>query len=98
MSLVLLIFFIVSFAAVFPVYGYIGRRLKKNYILWGFIGWGVILSYSLVLFPFIFLFKDPDSRLTFWTAVGFTNPIFSLFVALYIAYRNGLLKKTTQPA
>ncbi|WP_158990622.1 hypothetical protein [Mucilaginibacter sp. L196] len=98
MGIVIIILFIVLFATVFPVYGYVGRRLKKNYILWGFIGWGVILSSSLVLFPFIFLFRDTDSRLTFWTAVKFTSPTVSLFVAWYIAYRNGFLKKKEQLA
>jgi len=98
MSIVITIFFIVSFVAVFPVYGYIGRRLKKNYIVWGFIGWGVILSYSLVLFPLIFLFKQPSFRLIFWTTVEFTSPTVSLFVAWYIASRNGFLKEKEELA
>jgi hypothetical protein len=93
MNVLFMIVFVVPFLAVFPVYGYVGSKLKKNYLLWGLLGWGVALSFIVVNAPLLYFFSAPTNGMLYWVSVNLFSPIFSLLVAAYIAYRKGLLSR-----
>jgi hypothetical protein len=75
---------------VFPLYGYVGNKLKKNYIAWGFIGWAIMISFIIISSPFLYFFSNPVYGTLYWTSVTLFSPIFSLLFVIYIGYRHHL--------
>ncbi|TFF37962.1 hypothetical protein E2R66_10270 [Mucilaginibacter psychrotolerans] len=76
---------------VFLVYAYLGYKLKRKPIAWGFIGLGVLISLPLVGTPFLLITNSPDANLVYWTTVNMLSIIITIAVAIYIAYRNKLI-------
>jgi hypothetical protein len=76
--------------AIILIYGYLGHRLKKNPIIWGFIGLGLLISIPLLMGPLLFFFHNPSTSLIFWTLIILTSILFTLTVAFVVAYKNKL--------
>src|SRR6185312_5602374 len=88
METLFIVGFLIPFLTVFPLYGYVGTKLKKSYIAWGFIGWAIMISFIIVSAPFLYFFTSTVYAMLYWTSITFISPIFSLFIVIYIAYRN----------
>jgi hypothetical protein len=79
----------------FLVYSHLGYKLKRNPVALGFIGLGVLISLPLVGSPFLLVTNSPDTNLIYWTTVSLLGIIFTIAVAIYIAYRNKLIFNKT---
>jgi hypothetical protein len=78
---------------IFLVYAYLGSKLKKNPLVWGFIGLGVSTSIPIVTSPLLVLVKQPSTGLTLWTAICLAGIIFSFVMAAFVAHKNRLIFK-----
>lgn len=78
---------------VFILYSYLGYRLNKNFIAWGFIGLGILASIPLVTSPFLLIINFSINGLVYWTTISVCSIIFTFLAALLIAYRYKLFLK-----
>ncbi|HVV55634.1 MAG TPA: hypothetical protein VHC47_09935 [Mucilaginibacter sp.] len=70
------------------LYGYLGYRLKKNFVLWGLMGLGIFIGPVLLVMMTNFIFPNRLGMLHFWPLAMVAGPLFSLIIAGIIAYRN----------
>ena|ERR1700739_608540 len=74
--------------AIVILYGFLGYRLKKNFILWGFMGLGILIGPVLLVMLANLIFPDRLPMPSFWPLASLAGPLFSLAIAGIIAYRN----------
>jgi len=79
--------------AITLLYGFLGYKLKKNYILWGLMGLGILMGPFLLVLLSNFIFSDHLLVLGFWPLALLAGPLFSLIIAGIVAYRNNVIFK-----
>ena len=75
---------------IFLVYGWIGYRQEKHFVVWGLIGLGILITPSLIFFMFLDLFQNPDDALMFWMLVAVNSFLLALGIALWLILRRRL--------
>jgi hypothetical protein len=92
LSLILSLLFI----ATIPVYIYLGHKLNESRLRWAIMGFGALFFPSMVCASTLFLFHTSFFfTLTRWPLIQMLSPVFALAIAGYIAYKKGLLRKSS---
>ncbi|OOQ57461.1 hypothetical protein [Mucilaginibacter pedocola] len=73
---------------IFSVYAYLGHKLHRNTIAWGFVGLGVAVTPQILFSPFLMFGDDPAGQLMDWSMAGFLGVVLSFAVAVLIVHRN----------
>lgn len=79
--------------AIIFVYGFLGYKLNKNYILWGLMGAGIILVLPLLTLLIIAIGASPMQGLVLWQLSLLVSLILSVVIAAIIAFRNNSIFK-----
>ena len=74
--------------AIIILYGHLGYQLKKNYILWGLMGLGIIIAPTLLAYIIIAVSHSPLIGISLWPLSLLAGPLIGLIIAGIIVYRN----------
>jgi len=83
--------------AIVILYGHLGYRLKKNYILWGLMGLGIIIAPTLLAYIIIAVSHSPLIGISLWPLSLLAGPLIGLIIAGIIVYRNNGAFKRSAP-
>ncbi|MGZ3946032.1 MAG: hypothetical protein ACXVJB_13890, partial [Mucilaginibacter sp.] len=67
--------------AIVILYGHLGYRLKKNYILWGLMGLGIFMGPVLLVMLANLIFPKHFLMLAFWPIALLAGPLLSMATA-----------------
>ena len=74
--------------AIIILYGHLVYKLKKNYVLWGLMGLGILIAPSLLAYIIIVISGSPLIGISLWPLSLIAGPLISLIIAGVIVYRN----------
>ena len=79
--------------AIALIYGFMGYKLNKNYILWGLLGLTILEAPPLLGFILMSIASNPVFGLGLWPFASSAGIVISLLVVGIIAYKNNSVFK-----
>jgi hypothetical protein len=79
--------------AIALIYGFVGYKLNKNYILWGLMGLGIFIAPSALSFTLMSVESNPVFGLVLLPFASWASTVISLLIVGIIAYRNNSVFK-----
>lgn len=84
------IFFLI---AIIFIYGFLGYKLNKNYILWGLMGLGIMIAPPILVVMYLWIFNDKTFMIVVWPGALLTSLLLSVGIAGIIAFKNNSVFK-----
>jgi len=82
--------------AIILVFAYLGYKLNKNYILWGFLGLGILVAPPLLMLSADLFGMDPSFMLSLLPLSVFVSFLLSITIIVWVVYRNKAVFKKDQ--